>query len=91
MRVTTGLLTAVALLGIATGAAAQQCMVSDPTGTPLNMRESPNGRILGTLRNGTFVTMRDTVDVRGRRWAEIASNREGGTAYVLREFISCRP
>jgi uncharacterized protein YraI len=69
---------------------AASCMVSDPTGTPLNMRESPNGRIVGTLRNGVFVTMRDVVEVRGQRWAELASNRAGGTVYVLREYISCR-
>jgi uncharacterized protein YraI len=85
------ILVAAALAASLTAAFAQQCMVSDPTGTPLNMRESPNGRILGTLRNGSFVTMRDVVEVRGKRWAEIATSRPGGTAYVLREFVSCRP
>jgi uncharacterized protein YraI len=90
MRVRSGLLSAAALAASIVAAEAQQCVVTDPTGTPLNMRETPNGRILGTLSNGTMVTLRGTVDVRGLRWAEIASNREGGTAYVLREFISCR-
>ncbi|MGL4240672.1 MAG: peptide-binding protein [Beijerinckiaceae bacterium] len=84
------LLAAAALAATMSCAAAQQCMVSDPTGTPLNMRESPNGRILGTLRNGTFVTMRDVIELRGQRWAELAMNRPGGTVYVLREYISCR-
>jgi uncharacterized protein YraI len=81
---------AVILAASLTAASAQQCMVSDPTGTPLNMRESPNGRIVGTLRNGVFVTLRDVVEVRGKRWAELAWDRPGGTVYVLREYVSCR-
>ena len=31
------------------------CIVSDPTGTPLNVRATPNGRIIGSLSNGTRV------------------------------------
>jgi hypothetical protein len=82
---------ATAILAASLGAAsADSCMISDPTGTPLNVRESPNGRVVGTLRNGSFVTMRDVVEVRGKRWAELASSRPGGTVYVLREYISCR-
>jgi hypothetical protein len=81
---------AAALAASLSAASADSCMISDPTGTPLNVRESPNGRIVGTLRNGSFVTMRDVVEVRGKRWAELTSNRSGGTVYVLREYISCR-
>jgi uncharacterized protein YraI len=84
------LITAMALAASLGAASAQQCMVSDPTGTPLNMREGPNGRILGTLRNGAFVTLRDVIESRGRRWAEIDFGSRGGRAYVLREYISCR-
>lgn len=36
------------------------CVVADPTGTPLNLRVSPGGRIIGTLRNGVRVTYTDT-------------------------------
>lgn len=32
-----------------------RCTVSDPTGTPLNLRSSPNGRIIRKLRNGTVL------------------------------------
>jgi uncharacterized protein YgiM (DUF1202 family) len=31
------------------------CTVADPTGTPLNIREEPNGKILGTWDNGVRV------------------------------------
>jgi hypothetical protein len=87
-----GLLIAAAILAASTSAAtATQCMVSDPTGTPLNIRETPDGEVIGRLRNGTFVTMVDTVqDRRGRRWAIVRAPGYGGTVSVFREFISCR-
>ena len=31
---------------------AQECVVNDPTGTPLNVRTRPNGAIVGALYNG---------------------------------------
>jgi uncharacterized protein YraI len=87
----TTLVTAAALAASLTAAAAQQCMVSDPTGTPLNMRDTPGGDIIGRLRNGTFVSMVATVDDRrGRRWAEVRAPGYNGTVFVFREFVSCR-
>jgi hypothetical protein len=71
-------LAAAALAASLAPAHAEQCRVSDPTGTPLNVRETPGGRIVGTLRNGSFVNMRDTVDDRR-------------DAYVVREYITCKP
>ena len=60
------------------------CIVTDPTGTPLNIRTAPNGEIIGTLRNGAAVTIQSTAyDRSGRLWANI------GTGWVYREFISC--
>lgn len=32
-----------------------QCQVNDPTGTPLNLRNTPNGEIVGALNNGVSV------------------------------------
>jgi hypothetical protein len=87
---TTALLAVAVLAGGATAASADSCMVSDPTGTPLNVRDAPNGKVVGTLKNGSFVVMRDTVDVRGKRWAELQSTRPGGSVYVYREYVSCR-
>jgi hypothetical protein len=85
------MLTAAILAASLSGASAQQCMVSDPTGTPLNIRESPGGEVIGRLRNGTFVTMVDTVDDRrGRRWAIVRAPGYSGTVSVFREFVSCR-
>ncbi len=61
-----------------------KCVVTDPTGTPLNIRATPNGKIIGTLRNGASVAILDTAyDSRGRPWAYI------GTGWVFREFVTC--
>jgi hypothetical protein len=35
------------------------CRVVDPTTTPLNVRTTPNGRIVGTLENGAMVSVLD--------------------------------
>ena len=74
------------------GAFAQsRCRVMDPTGTPLNIRTSPNGSIIGTLPNGLLVSVSDiTRDGRGRPWALVAQYETGRRiGWVFREFISC--
>lgn len=44
-----------AMLRATTRAQGRPCVVADPTGTPLNARDVPDGRVVGTLRNGTAV------------------------------------
>ena len=39
-------------LGPAWAAGEERCKVTDPTGAPLNVREKPNGKIVGTLPYG---------------------------------------
>jgi hypothetical protein len=75
----------IAIVLAASSAAAQSaCIVTDPTGTPLNIRSSPNGEIVGTLRNGTSVSIQNIAyDSQGRPWAYI------GVGWVFREFVSC--
>ena len=74
-------------------AKADQCKVTDPTGTPLNVRASPNGRMTGKVRNGTIVYIEQySSDRKGKPWARIGTYR--GRNYVIlgwvyREFISC--
>jgi hypothetical protein len=68
-----------------------RCMVSDPTGTPLNFRNAPNGDILGTLPNGVFIRVIGQVrDNRGRRWAQVETEGSRESVWVFREFVSCR-
>jgi hypothetical protein len=68
-----------------------RCMVSDPTGTSLNVRATPQGSITGTIGNGAFVRIADTGDdSKGQPWAYIVG-WEGGEqiGWVFREFVSC--
>ena len=67
------------------------CMISDPTGTPLNVRSAPAGRIIGNLYNGDFVVMTGTApDANGRNWAQVTGTSTDIRGWVFREFISCR-
>jgi hypothetical protein len=80
------------LAAIAPAAAAEDlCRVMDPTGTPLNVRVAPDGRVVATLDNGLLVAVVDTRDdAGGRRWAFIVGASDGRPlGWVFREFIAC--
>jgi SH3 domain-containing protein len=93
------LLAGIAALLLATGTvhAVGTCDVADPTGTALNVRDRPNGKILGTLRNGTEVVIIDASDdwkwakifpVRTKNYSVTSVNRklEG---WVFYDFLDC--
>jgi hypothetical protein len=67
------------------------CTVADPTGTPLNVRQQPNGKIIGTLDNGVQIeVLRDRTDRQGKVWIQIsAGDSETVRGYVLRKFLNC--
>ncbi len=69
------------------------CQVTDPTGTPLNVRNKPNGRIINTLSNGDEVYIIKTInDGENRSWAKVSGYDKGehrALGWVFREFISC--
>ncbi|AIE74471.1 MULTISPECIES: SH3 domain-containing protein [unclassified Synechocystis] len=69
------------------------CKVTDPTGTPLNVRDSPNGKVINALRNNREVEILETdFDQQGRPWAKVAGYYQGRYrvwGWVIREFISC--
>ena len=78
------------LTAIATGAWAQTCTVNDPSGTPLNVRASPYGAILGALQNGALVKVqKETSDRRGDAWAYIVPVQAGKTGWAFRKYLSC--
>lgn len=84
-----GLLLAGCLALAATSAFAQTvCVVNDPTGTPLNVRSSPDGSILGALYNGTRVNLlRLVADRSGQSWAYIAPRGPGKNGYVFYNYL----
>jgi hypothetical protein len=73
--------------------AGQICKVTDPTGTPLNVRNSPNGKIINALKNGREVEILEIgYDQQSRPWAKIGGYYQGKYrvwGWVIREFISC--
>jgi hypothetical protein len=63
----------------------------DPTGTPLNVRASPNGHIVGTLRNGVQITVLDHAsDQKAQEWVYVGrSDDQSPIGWVYRRFIAC--
>jgi serine protease Do len=68
----------------------ERCRVMDPTDTPLNVRTAPGGRIVGTLSNGTLVTILDRSSVGERMWAYVGRFEDRGPiGWVYREYLDC--
>lgn len=80
-----------ATLAFSTTAYAEMpCVVADPTGSPLNYRASPGGKILGSLKNGTEITVPDIAyyDKKGKAWVKIW--RKGKyLGYAFSDYIYC--
>ena len=56
-------------------------------GTPLNVRSAPNGRIIGTVANGTIVNAaNNAVTAGGYHWVEIAPSRWVAAEFLVRAF-----
>ncbi len=68
--------------------AAERCKVTDPTGTPLNVRRL-DGHVIGVLHDGEIVRiLRVGADRSRKPWAYVAYETNG-EGWVYREFISC--
>jgi hypothetical protein len=69
----------------------ERCVVSDPTGTPLNIRATPNGKVVGKVRNGTTVyAVMYSGDSQDRSWTKIKLTPRGAAkGWVLTEFLEC--
>jgi hypothetical protein len=66
------------------------CTVTDPTGTPLNIRLEPNGIILKTLTNGATVAVLSNTVVEGKRWAYIGVPPSFLPAgWVFEKYLNC--
>ena len=82
-----------AILAVATPAAALDCRVADPTGTPLNIRLTPNGRVVATARNGSPIQVfagEDRRDRQGRLWHYVAlPGSSAPDGYAIASYIRC--
>lgn len=67
----------------------RHCTVSDPTGSPMNVRATPRGEILGVLRNGSRVAIDRTAQVNDRTWV-FAETEDGTlTGWVVLNYLRC--
>jgi hypothetical protein len=68
------------------------CEIMDPTGTPLNVRATPNGHIVGTLQNVVQVSVLGrAVDRKKQTWVYVGhSEDQSPIGWIYREFIACK-
>jgi hypothetical protein len=66
------------------------CTVADPTGTPLNIREEPNGRILGTWDNGVRVRPYEEKQLNGKVWYAVERLAgDNAIGWVFDPYLKC--
>lgn len=66
------------------------CTVADPTGTPLNIRETPNGTILGTWDNGVRVRPYEQVSHNGKLWYAVERFADdNAVGWVFDAYLGC--
>lgn len=67
------------------------CVIADPTSTPLNIRTTPNGKIIGTIANGERARILDqTTDRTGDQWVYISDSASQPLGWVFRRYLVCR-
>lgn len=72
-------------------AKAPNCVVADPSDTPLNVRTGPNGKVVSTVPNATRVVVLDNaIDRTGDAWAYIVEDGERPLGWVFRRYIVCK-
>lgn len=72
--------------------AAEFCMVTDPTDTPLNVRAAPSnkGKVLDTIENESIVIIAKYS--KNKKWAYIKdADTKQNIGWVYREYLSCSP
>jgi hypothetical protein len=72
---------------------AKSCVVSDPTDRALNVRETPNGRVINRLRNGRTVEITQFEnDAKGRPWGYATGYYKGrfrNWGWVFMAAVAC--
>lgn len=68
-----------------------KCVVADPTGTILNLRSAPNGKVISTAENGLSVVIVDTAkDARGQDWSYLKSDEgQMNLGWAFKAFLRC--
>ena len=82
-------LAAATAMATTANAAVVACAVADPTDTPLNVRNAPNGTILGALNNDAMVMVKDIAQVNGRKWVKVMPLGPGKSGWVYFNYLNC--
>ena len=82
----------IAAIPFAPAQAKNRCVIADPSGTPLNVRTGPNGKIVSIIRNGHFVSVVDSaLDSTRKPWSYVSDYETGEPiGWVFRSFLVCR-
>jgi hypothetical protein len=68
------------------------CSANDPTGTPLNLRSKPGGKIVARIKHNTIVEQTDT-PIRGN-WQEIrvrvGTKQKQVVGWVFKPYLACQ-
>lgn len=76
------------LFAVTPAFAAGECLIDDPTGTPLNVRAEPNGPILTTLQNGMSVAVIEERKLGTKRWLLVSlDGRQIG--WIFGAYVVC--
>ncbi|WP_193427066.1 SH3 domain-containing protein [Pararhizobium polonicum] len=86
--VTVGIAAVTLFAAAAQSASGADCIVADPTATPLNVRAEPQGRVLSVLGNGTAVQVVEERAHGGKRWAKVARNGKA-LGWVFAAYLDC--
>lgn len=66
------------------------CQVADPTGTPLNVRDAPNGELLGSVQNDQIVRVYGHQMHNGKVWALAYRDvRDNAVGFVFDAYLKC--
>lgn len=67
----------------------ESCIVTDPTGTPLNVRSAPNGPIMRTLVNGFRIKVLRIASANGKTWVYVSDKAGQNIGWVFRPYVTC--
>lgn len=93
LRLSLGLLMWIVIASGGSASAKEVCKVADPTGATLNVRDTPNGKVINALKNGRVIEILDSgSDAQKRSWVKVGGSYQGKYrvwGWVIYQSIKC--
>ncbi len=68
--------------------ARQICIAWDPSDSFVNVRQSPNGKILAKKQNGSQIEVVGiSYDTKGRPWVDIVTRGVSGNSFIMKSLV----